>query len=146
MLLALLPMLAPAAAAPVEAENVWIREVPPVSPAAALFVTLTHAGSQPLRVLSMSSPFAERVEWHDMTMAGGVMRMQRRRHIVLPAQAGVSLAPGGSHLMLQGLKQPLRVGMTVPVTLVFERGRPLTIQAIVRRSLPAAGKTEHHHH
>jgi len=75
----------------------------------------------------------------------------RRRDagVEIPAGARVDLAPGGLHFMLPGLKQPLAAGQKIPVTLVFDQGRPLTVQLAVRTTAlqaaqgPAAERDRH---
>lgn len=117
------------------ARDAWVREVPPVSPAAALFVTLHNAGAKAVAITKMSSPVAERVEWHDMIMADGHMRMSQRHVIELPV-GDTTLAPGASHLMLLNLRQPLRVGDSVPVRLSLANGEVLALNATVRATQP----------
>ena len=117
------------------ARDAWVREVPPVSPAAALFVTLHNASAKAVVITEMSSPVAERVEWHDMVMTDGHMRMTQRHAIELP-MGDTALAPGASHLMLLGLRQPLRVGDSVPVRLSLANGEVLALNATVRATQP----------
>lgn len=126
---------ASATAASLTARDAWIREVPPQSPVAAVFVELGNAGPRVERIVAMSSPLAARVEWHDMRHENGRMMMAQRLTPELPAGSRTRLAPMGSHLMLLELTQPLRVGMTVPVTLRFASGRTLSLQAEVRSGL-----------
>lgn len=127
-----IPVKSVAAVKPlVIARDAWVREVPPVSPAAALFVTLHNAGAKAIAITEMSSPVAERVEWHDMIMADGHMRMSQRHVIELPV-GDTALAPGASHLMLLNLRQPLRVGDSVPVRLGLANGEVLALNATVR--------------
>jgi copper(I)-binding protein len=85
-----------------------------------MFARITSA--QPARLVSASSPAAGIVEIHEMTMQGDVMRMRAIPGLDLPAGKPVELKPGGLHLMLINLKQPLEPGKTVPVTLVVETG------------------------
>ena len=81
-----------------------------------------HGGDTADRLVSAQSPRAARVELHTMTMDGGVMRMRPVEGIDVPAGGTVRLAPGQPfHLMLEGLKEPLRQGEMVPLALRFER-------------------------
>lgn len=133
------------AMAAVSLSDAWIREVPPASPVAAAFVTLTNRGGDPVRVTAIESPLADKVHWHDMTMDAGMMRMQVRSRIVLAAGSRVSLKPGASHLMLLGLKQPLPVGAKVPLTFRFDNQPAQTVVAVVRRIDADEGAHDHHH-
>lgn len=121
--------------AAVIAEQAWIREVPPQSEVAAVFVELNNPGKKTERIVAMSSPLAARVEWHDMRHENGRMEMSQRLRPELPAGSRTSLEPMASHLMLFGLKQPLRVGMSVPLTLTLASGQRVSVLAAVRPSL-----------
>jgi copper(I)-binding protein len=84
------------------------------------------------------------VEIHEMKMEGDLMRMRAlEAGLPLPAGQAVQLRPGGYHIMLMGLKQPLNAGDTVPVTLVIEGAKgqreTLELQAVVR-AVAAPGK------
>ncbi|MEO6699271.1 MAG: copper chaperone PCu(A)C [Paraperlucidibaca sp.] len=130
-----------ALAAPViTAHEAWVREVPPVSPVAAMFVRLHNASDKPVAITAMQSPAAERVEWHDMTMAAGHMRMTQRHQIALPPGDSV-LAASASHLMLMALRKPLRVGDQVPVSMTLANGETLALTATVRATQPMARPT-----
>ncbi len=138
-------LAAASAQAAVTAEDAWVREVPPSSPVAAAFVTLVNNGDQPVRVTAIESPLAGKVHWHDMTMNDGVMRMEVRARIILPAHSRVELQPGSSHLMLLGVRQSLAVGAKVPLIFRFERQPALTVAAVVRRSDGDDGAHVHQH-
>ena len=79
------------------------------------------------RLVSASSPAARTTELHTHIREGDVMRMRGVPGIEVPAGQAVTLQPGGLHLMLIGLTQPLNRGETVPVTLVFERAGPVQV-------------------
>lgn len=151
--LVLLCWLAPATVwAAVTAGPAWIREVPPASPVAAAFLTLTNSGEKPVRLVAVESPLADKVHWHDMVREGGVMRMKVQRKVMLPAGGRVELAPGAGHLMLLGLRQPLAVGMKVPLTLRFDNRQSLSVVAVVRAvdadagtRVDSGGAHAHHH-
>ena len=85
------------------------------------YLTIANHGTAPDRLLSASSPAAGRLELHTHIREGDVMRMREVPSIEIPPGRTVTFQPGGLHLMMIGLKQPLRQGETVPVTLRFER-------------------------
>ena len=96
----------------------WIRGTVPQQKATGLFAQITSA--QGGRLVSASSPAAGVVEIHEMSMDGNVMKMRALPNgLDLPAGKPVALKPGGYHLMLLDLKQPLKTGDTVAVTLVI---------------------------
>jgi copper(I)-binding protein len=106
----------------------WSRATAPRADTGAGYLTLRNTGSRPDRLVSGTSPRAARVEFHTMTMAGGIMRMRPLPHgIPLAPGAEVQLAPGGNHIMLIGLRSPLKTGELVPLTLRFERAGRVTV-------------------
>ena len=74
----------------------------------------------PTGAAPVSSPAAGVAEVHEMAMDGSVMKMRAVPGLDLPAGKAVDLKPGGYHVMLMGLKQQLKDGETVPLTLVIE--------------------------
>ncbi len=130
-----LALLAAAAHAQTRAVEPWARgTVSPAQKATGAFVQLRSPDTA--RLVSASSPAAGRVEIHEMSMDGGVMKMRQITGLDLPAGKTVELKPGGFHLMLMELKAPLKPGDSVPLTLIVERaGKPaetLQLQAPVR--------------
>jgi copper(I)-binding protein len=71
-------------------------------------------------VVQITSPVAGVAEIHEMSMVGDMMRMRPVAALDLPAGQTVELKPGGFHLMLLDLKQTIKEGDVVPVTMVFE--------------------------
>jgi copper(I)-binding protein len=99
------------------------------------YFTLHDRAGPPDRLVSVSTPVAERAELHMMELKNGVMSMRPAGALPLAAGRAVTLAPDGLHLMLIGLKQPLRPGDRFPLTLSFEHEPPLGVEVEVR---PAA--------
>jgi hypothetical protein len=103
-------------------------------------------------LVAASSPTADRVEVHETTMDGAVMRMRPATSgVTVPVHGTIEFKPdGGYHLMLSGLKAPLRSGTMLPVTLRFAKAGPIdvvfAVEPIGARG-PSAGATpEHQHH
>lgn len=123
-----------AAQPPVQATQAWVRATVAGQTATGLFVDLKAVN--PVRLVGGSSPAAQSVEVHEMSMQDGVMRMRAVPALDLPAGQVVSLKPGGLHLMLLGLKQPLKVGEQVRVNLQLQhpdgRTETLPLQAPAR--------------
>ena len=135
-----------AALAQTTATDPWVRGTVPQQKATGMFVQLTSA--QGGRLVSASSPAAGVVEIHEMAMDGNVMRMRAVSAIELPAGKVVELKPQGYHVMLMALKQPLKEGETVAVTLEIEgkdgKRESLKINAPVR-ALGGAAPNAHKH-
>ena len=105
------------------------------------YLTLTAATAD--RLVSAASPEANLVQIHESRIESGMMMMQELRDgLPLPAGETVALAPGGNHLMLLGVKEPLVAGDTVTLTLTFENGPDLEIIARVDQPAPANPSTQ----
>jgi copper(I)-binding protein len=145
---ALLPLAAPALAQDRVTEAGPLRIVDPWTRAAGQgmqgggFLTIRNTGAAPDKLVSASSPAAGRMELHTHIRDGDVMRMRPVADIPVPANGEVTLQPGGLHLMLIGLTQPMNAGQSIPVTLRFERAGEVTIQLAVQ----AAGARQPGHH
>lgn len=96
----------------------WVRATVPQQKATGMFAQITAA--QGGKLVAASSPVASVVEIHEMAMDNNVMRMRAIPGLDLPAGKAVELKPGGYHVMLMGLKQQVKEGDTVAVTLVVE--------------------------
>lgn len=153
-----LSLLSPAGAHDYEAGTLhiahpWARATVPGQPAGGAYLELENRGGAD-RLLSARSPASARVELHSMTMEGEVMRMRELEAVPLPAGATVKFQPGGLHLMLMGLKAPLKQGERVPLTLRFEKAGEVTVELSVespgsmggRKPEAPAPDHAHHHH
>ena len=107
-----------AAQAQTVVKDAWVRGTVSSQKATGLFAQLTSANGG--RLVSVSTPVAGIVEIHEMAMDGNVMKMRAVPGLDLPAGKAVDLKPGGYHVMLMDLKQALKEGDTVAVTLVIE--------------------------
>lgn len=110
----------------------YVRAVPPVVKTSAAFMQFQNSGAVERFLVSASTPAAAAVELHMHTMDEGVMRMRRIAHVRLPPGETVSLQPGGLHIMLFDLSEPLVAGDTVPIMLTFDDGSTKQISAEVR--------------
>jgi len=98
----------------------------------AVYVTLSNSGPQADTLVAASTDAARAVELHEVQNEGGVMKMRPVKSIPVPAGGKVELKPGGYHLMLLDLKHDLKPGEKIPVTLKFEHGADVAIDAVVR--------------
>lgn len=137
---------APAPAPAVKVEGAWARATVPGQKGTGAFMSLT--APQGLKLVGVSSPVAGVAELHEMKMDGDVMRMRAIAELDLPAGRKVELKPGGHHLMLMDLKQPLRKDTQVPVTLILKnaQGQTSQLQVSVPVSLAAPGAAAHGGH
>jgi len=124
--------------------DAWVRATVPQQRATGAFMTLNAA--QDSKLVRAASPVSDHVEIHEMVMEDDVMKMRQIPSIAIPAGQVVELKPGGYHIMLLELKQQIRAGDQVPLTLIFEhsdgRQERLDVQAPAR---PLAGKPAGQH-
>ena len=111
-------LLASAAHAQVTVDKPWVRTTVAQQTVTGAFMTITSA--QGGKLVSASSPIAASVEVHEMKMVGDVMKMRPVVALALPAGKPVELKAGAYHMMLMGLKAPVKFGDVVPITLVIE--------------------------
>ncbi len=139
-------VLPAAAAQPASVKDAWVRAPAPGQKVAGAYMEIT--GGAPLWLIAVASPVAARTELHSTTMEDGVMKMRPIEKLELPGGRPVKLAPGGLHIMLIDLKQTLKPGDRVPITLTVLRedltSRALfTVQAEVREDAAAKGHQQH---
>jgi hypothetical protein len=120
--------------------------LPGTTNGAAYFAMLENTGNNADRLLRASTPTATRVELHTMAVdAQGVMRMREVDGIALAPHAKIRMRPGsGLHLMLVGLKEPLKDGARFPMTLEFERAGKVEVTVVVQSDVPG-GAASHVH-
>ena len=117
------------AAARIEIGQPWARATPGMAQIGAVYLTIRAPAAD--RLVSLSSPVAARAELHESAMAGMVMKMRPLAEVAIPAGQTVALAPGGMHIMLVGLKAPLREGQSFALTLTFAKAGPQTVTVMV---------------
>ncbi len=128
MLLSFSPLLA----AEIEVDGAYVREVPPTMSNTAAFMTLSSLASEPISLLGATSNVAHKVELHTHTNVNGMMQMHQVEKIDIAAEGTTVLQPGGFHIMLIGLKCPLKEGDIVNMNLNFSNGESVAITAPVQ--------------
>ncbi|WP_104202210.1 copper chaperone PCu(A)C [Billgrantia saliphila] len=136
----------PALADAVVIEHAQVRAVPPGSPTSAAFMSLHNPAERDVRLVGASTSAAEVIELHNHQSVDGVMQMRRAGEIAIPAGGRVELAPGGLHMMLIGLTEPLVEGESVRIELEFDTGETQALQAPVKRILEQSGNDHAHGH
>ena len=115
-----------------EVKDPWARATPGSAANGAAYLTIVSPTSD--RLTGASSPIAKKAELHTMSMEGGVMKMRPLAAIDILAGQTVTLSPGGMHIMLVGLAQPLREGQTFPLTLLFEQAGPRQVTVAIEKA------------
>lgn len=135
----------PAWAANISVTETWARTTVPGQKVSGGYFQITSDADA--RLVKASSTAVPRVEMHEMSMDGDVMRMREVKAIDLPKGMTVSLEPGGFHLMLMNLKKPIAAGDMIPVTLVVESGgKRQTVEIKLEARAAGGSGMQHHHH
>jgi len=96
----------------------WVGESVPGQTTSTLQLNLTTV--KPVKLVSVSSPFAASVEIHSLMKYKGTMKLQVVSNLQLPDHRTITFGSNGLFLMMEGINQPLKIGDRVPVNLVFE--------------------------
>ena len=135
------------------AENVVVsdasvRATAPGQESAAIRFSITS--KKEARLVEISSPVAGAVEIHSMTHDNGVMKMRAIEFLSLPAGKMVKLGVSGNHVMLLNLKNQLKAGDNVPLTITVEfadkRKEKINVNAEVKSLTASSNEHEHHTH
>jgi copper(I)-binding protein len=126
------PSESTAASSPIVAEDPWVKAVD--SGMTAAFVHLDNESDSEVVLVSASTPASQMVELHETVMQDGQMVMQSKDGgIPIPANDHAHLEPGGDHIMLMDVTEPIEPGDTVPITLTFDDGSTLEIEAVAKK-------------
>jgi copper(I)-binding protein len=122
---------APAQTLPLAVSDAWARATPGKSTIGAAYATIESPTAD--RLVAASTPVASKAELHTMSMSGMVMKMRPIAGVDIPAGQKVTLAPGGMHIMLIGLKKPLQAGQSFPLALTFAKAGTRTVEVAVEK-------------
>lgn len=111
-------------------EHPWAR--PSAAQTGAAYFVIRNEGKEDDTLLRIESDVARTVQVHEMKMEGTIMRMRAVERLVVPAGGSVALTPGGLHVMLIGLKAPLKDGDRFPMKLVFEKAGAVEVSTYVQ--------------
>jgi copper(I)-binding protein len=125
----------------------WSRATPAGAKVGAGYLVITNTGTAPDRLTGGSSPAAAKIELHEMAMKDNVMTMRPMTGgLLIEPGKSVTLAPGGYHIMFEGLKSPLKQGGKVKATLEFEKAGKVDVtfdvQAVGAQG-PKPGQSDH---
>jgi periplasmic copper chaperone A len=118
----------------------WSRATPGASKNGAVFLEIKSVADEADKLLSASGVVAENIEIHNHINDNGIMQMRRVDFIEIVEGGSTKLVPGGYHIMLLGLKQPLKAGETFKLKLTFEKAGAIEVDVAVRANNAGAGK------
>ncbi|GEA50684.1 hypothetical protein VIN01S_14880 [Vibrio inusitatus NBRC 102082] len=119
----------------VSVSGAYAKETPPTSTTSAIFLTINNPAAEGRALVSAKTPAAEVTELHTHAMQDGVMKMRKLDKIELPGKTDTELKPHSLHIMLFGIKEPLKEGMVIPLTLTFDTGRVLNLSVPVKKMM-----------
>lgn len=108
----------------------WAR--PTAGKTGAVYFVVKNSGTAGDALLRVETDVSDKAQIHTMTMDGDVMRMRKLDRLDIPAGQSVAVAPGGIHIMLIGLKAPLKAGDKFPMKLVFEKAGAVDVSVYVQ--------------
>ncbi len=114
-------------------ESIWARATPPGAKTGAVYLTLANKGAADDRLVGAATPIASMAGLHTETMDNGVMKMRPIASVDIGPGGKAELKPSGIHIMLMGLKHPLKRGQHFALTLKFEHAPPLTVQVQIAK-------------
>jgi hypothetical protein len=133
----------------IQIEKPWARATPAGAKTGAAYMTIDNKSNVTDRLTGASSDVAKTLQIHEMKVVEGTMKMREiPGGLPVPAGGSVVLKPGGFHVMLIELNQPLKAGETFALTLVFEKAGKVSIKVPVEAmgashdSMPGMGHME----
>ncbi len=113
-------------------KEAWVAALPPSEKVTAGFMTIENTTDMDVALTSVSTTAAQVTEIHQMSRVKGMMKMAMLKSLTIPAKAKIVLGPGGYHLMIIGLTEPIHQGQEIPLILSFNNGKSIEVKALVR--------------
>ncbi|WP_416307688.1 copper chaperone PCu(A)C [Neptunicella sp. SCSIO 80796] len=133
LLLVLVCLVTTGAAAELNISQAVVRLLPPGVPNTSAYFKIENTGKTDRIIVAAQSDVAGKVELHAHMMHNDMMRMMQQENVIIPAGETVMFEPGGLHLMLFDLKQPLKLDQDVKLTLSLQDGETLSFSAKVNK-------------
>jgi copper(I)-binding protein len=139
----LLAFAAPAFAQeiPIRIADPRARPTAPGGTGVVYMIVINHAAADD-DLTGLSTPIADKAEMHRTVTENGVSSMEAVADLAIKANGNAAFEPGGLHIMLTGLKQPLKVGDSFPLRLRFANAGTITVTIPVQAMKPEAKKTD----
>lgn len=121
----------------------YVRATPPHAKNTAAFLSISNHMNKTVKLITVSSDIADRVELHSHTKEDGMMKMRQVKEVVIDRNSTVTLQPGGYHVMFLGLKNDLKEGQNINFTLHFDNGNKINVDAPVQKIAVSHNKKHH---
>ncbi|MFA0439562.1 hypothetical protein BCU70_18895 [Vibrio sp. 10N.286.49.C2] len=132
--------------AAIDVTDAYARATAPNATTSAVFATIENTSDTVRTLVKANSQASEVVELHDVVMDGEVMQMRQVKSIEIPADGHVMLKPGGLHIMLLNINEPLKETQTIDVELTFANGEVQVVTVPVKKVMAGMSKMKHAHH
>ena len=113
--------------------NAWARPTRGDAPG-AVYVAINNKGSADDRLVGAFSDHSAMAMVHQSELVDGVARMRMAGEINIPAGSRIEMVPGGTHVMLEGLRAPLRTGDQFDLVLKFRKSGDRTVKVDVTKA------------
>ena len=124
----------------------WSRAMPPTAPTGAVYFLISNPGKTADKLVGVQTPRADKAELHTHVQKGEVMSMEQIESVELAPGGEVAFKPGGNHVMLFQLTEPLVAGEHFPLTLIFEKAGEVTVEVGIHDQAPESDHNGHHQH
>jgi copper(I)-binding protein len=119
-------------AADIELSSAWARPTVGQAPG-AVYLTIENKGGQPDRLTGAFTDHAAMAMVHQNEMVDGIAKMRMAGEINIPAHDRIEMQPGGTHIMLEGLRAPLRSGDDFDLVLKFRNSKDQAVKVTVTK-------------
>jgi len=123
--------------------SVWARATPGQTTNGSVYLTIKNNSPHSDELIKAHSNLSARTMLHTHIMDKGVARMRHVNSISIPKKSIIQLKPGGYHIMLMGLKKPLKIGDTILLLLTFRKAGSRNVTVSIRKKDAMSGM--HHH-
>jgi copper(I)-binding protein len=114
-------------------DHPWSRATPAGAKTGAVYATVINNGNLSDSLAGAVTPVGDQVQFHSVTEENGVSRMREMRTVDVRPGAKVTFIPGGTHIMIVGLKEPLKEGQSFPMTMTFEKAGKIDVMVPVAK-------------
>ncbi|MEP1446703.1 MAG: copper chaperone PCu(A)C [Paraglaciecola sp.] len=133
----------------IEVNHPWARPTAPVVKTAAVYLVINNSSQETERLLSVEVPttIAQQAQIHHTQYSQDMAKMREVRDgLLISAAKKIEFTPGGTHIMLVGLKTPLAKGDKFPLLMRFEHSGEITVEVWVEDKPSSDAANSHHSH
>lgn len=113
-------------------DNAWVKAAD--EGMTAVFGELKNSSDKDITIVGAEYVDADEVQLHETLEdnSGGMSMQEKKGGFTLPAGESLSLKPGGEHIMVMGLKRPIKPGEEISLELVTGDDQTVSVTAIAK--------------